>query len=145
MDAPLLLAYLEDALDHLLEVAERSGGRLNATPFEGTNSIGALVVHCCEVCEFWIGHIALGRESHRDRDAEFVHVAAMPELVERVARTRRQVRDDLEALAAGEGRPSELRQFAIGGGSDESVVLYALKELQQHLGHAELTLDALRD
>jgi uncharacterized protein (DUF952 family) len=104
--------------------------------------VGALVLHCTEVCEFWLGHLVMGRPSHRDRDAEFVATPSLQELRDRVARTSAQVRRDLAAVAGGEGgHPSELRVFAVGDGSDEDLVLYLLKELHQHLGHAELSAD----
>jgi uncharacterized protein (DUF952 family) len=136
-------AYVEHALEHLLGVAERVGPRLHDRPAgEHTNSVGALVLHCTEVCEFWLGHLVLGRPSTRDRDAEFVATPSLQELRERVARTTAQVAADLQAVAAGEGgHPSELRVFAVGDGSDEDLVMYLLKELHQHLGHAELSAD----
>lgn len=139
----LYAAYVEHALEQLLGVAVRVGPRLHDRPAgPGTNSVGALVLHCTEVCEFWLGHLALGRPSHRDRDAEFVATPSLQELRDRVARTTAQVGRDLVAAAAGEGgHPSELRVFAVGDGSDEDLVLYLLKELHQHLGHAELSAD----
>lgn len=37
---------------------------LNKQPLtEGTNAISALVVHCCAVTEYWLGHVGLGRPS----------------------------------------------------------------------------------
>lgn len=139
----LYSAYVEHALGQLLGVAERVGPRLHDRPAgERTNSVGALVLHCTEVCEFWLGHLVLGRPSARDRDAEFVATPSLKELRDRVARSTEQVARDLRAVAAGEGgHPSELRVFAVGDGSDEDLVLYLLKELLQHLGHAELSAD----
>ena len=139
----LYAAYVQHALQQLLGVAERVGPRLHDRPAgEHTNSVGALVLHCTEVCEFWLGHLVLGRPSTRDRDAEFVATLSLQELRDRVARTTAQVAADLRAVAAGDGgHPSELRVFAVGDGSDEDLVMYLLKELHQHLGHAELSAD----
>jgi uncharacterized protein (DUF952 family) len=143
MHADLHAAYVENALEHLLRVAERVGPRLHDRPVgERTNSVGALVLHCTEVCEFWLGHLALGRPSTRDRDAEFVATPSLVELRERVARAIEQAARDLADIEAGRGgHPSELRVFAVGDGSDEDLALYLLKELHQHLGHAELSAD----
>jgi uncharacterized protein (DUF952 family)/uncharacterized damage-inducible protein DinB len=136
-------AYIDAAFSKMLEAARRAEDRLNHRPFgEGTNSIGGLVVHCVEVCEFWLGHVALGRESRRDRDHEFRRRPTIDGLEQFVAAAGRQARADLEAIAEGEGRPSEVRDFLVGGPSDESLVLHVLEELYQHLGHMEITLDA---
>jgi uncharacterized protein (DUF952 family)/uncharacterized damage-inducible protein DinB len=136
-------AHIDAAFSKMLEAARRAEDRLNHRPFgEGTNSIGGLVVHCVEVCEFWLGHVALGRQSERDRDREFRRRPTMDSLEQLVAAAGRQARADLDAIGAGEGRPSEVRDFLVGGPSDESLVLHVLEELYQHLGHMEITLDA---
>lgn len=143
MNAELLSTFVDHALAQMLAVAERVGPRLNDRPLgPETNSVGALVVHCTEVCEFWLGHVVLGRPSVRDRDAEFHTSVALDELRDRVDRTSAQSAVDLAAIAAGGGgNPSELRAFALGDGSDSAMVLYMLKELHQHLGHMELAAD----
>jgi uncharacterized protein (DUF952 family) len=143
VDPELHAAYVENAFEHLLRVAERVGPRLHDRPVgEGTTSVGALVLHCAELCEFWLGHLALGRPSSRDRDAEFLATPSLEELRARVARARSQAAHDLREVAAGRGgHPSELRVFALGDGSDEDLAMYVLKELHQHLGHAELSAD----
>lgn len=144
MDGRVVGAYLESAFDQMLEVARRCGRHLDERPHgEGTNSVASLVVHCCEVTEFWIGHAALGRPSVRDRDAEFDARAGLVQLETRVGATVQQLREDLERLEAGEGVASDLRQFLPGGPGDDSVLLHVAEELFQHLGHMELTVDAL--
>jgi uncharacterized protein (DUF952 family) len=145
VDTDLVRVHVDDAFDHMLRVAARVGPRLNDRPVgPTTNSIGALVVHCAEVCEFWLGHVVLGRPSHRDRDAEFLAAPTMGELRARVTQARTQATWDLERIAAGEGgQPNELRAFALGDDSDDAMALYMLKELHQHLGHMELTADVL--
>jgi len=136
--------YLDSAFAAMLEVARRAGRHLNDRPLgEGTNTIAALAFHCTDVCEFWLGHVALGRPSARDRDAEFSRVLWLGELEEVVGVARARAASDLDALARGEGTPSDLRSLLPGGGTDESVVLHVLEELHQHLGHMESTLDAL--
>jgi uncharacterized protein (DUF952 family) len=137
--------YLDAALGDMVALAVRAGRHLNVRPHgKGTNSVGALVVHCCAVCEFWLGHVALGREDRRDRDAEFAARTQLVHLEAAIERTRRRSSQDLAALAVTPGRPSELRVQLPAGGSDRALVLHVLRELHQHLGHMELTIDALR-
>lgn len=141
-----LQGSFDRAFDGLLAAADRlDAAALNRRPHgEGTNAPAALVVHCCGVCEFWLGHVALGRPSHRDRDAELVAEATHAELRELVAATRTQVAADLDALDRGDGgMPNEVRAFLPGDGGDDEAVLHALEELYQHLGHLEVTADAL--
>ena len=37
-----------------------------------TNSAAVLVTHACASAVFWFEHVGLGRDSDRDRDAEFI-------------------------------------------------------------------------
>lgn len=145
LDPAAATASLHIAIDQLVAVVDRvTDDELNERPHgDHTNAIGALVVHCCAVCEFWLGHVGLGRPSDRDRDAEFSTAVPRSEALKRLAATRRQVEADLAALGAGEGRPHELRGVLPADGCDDAVVLHVVEELFQHLGHAELTADAL--
>ena len=146
MSAEVATTYVRHAFAQMLAVAARVGDPLvNEKPVgAATNSIAALVVHCCGVTERWLGHVALGRASTRDRDAEFRAVATVAELRELVARTTAQAEDDLRAIAAGDAvAGSPARSDLHGGGTDDSVVLHVLEELYQHLGHMEITADVL--
>lgn len=146
IDPNVTAAYLDLAFDRLLAGADAAGPRLDERPFGAdTNAVGAIVFHCCEVAEFWLGHVALGRPSHRRRDEEFSTALPLDELRERVGASRDQARRDVADLAAGRGQPSEIREFLpAGGGDDGSVVLHVIEELFQHAGQIDLTLDALR-
>lgn len=112
---------------------------------ERTNSAAGLVVHACAAAPYWFEHIGLGRPVERDRDNEFTARATVQELRDLLATTA----DRLTALAVDlEAGPTmtdhELRVFLHGDDrSDGSLVLHALEELFQHLGHLELTADAL--
>jgi uncharacterized damage-inducible protein DinB len=131
----------------MLEVADRLGDKkVNDRPLgPETNAVGALVVHCCEVTEFWIGRVALGRPSHRDRESEFSRTATVAELHATIDATIVKVREDLARIDEGSTHPDRtLRQFLEGGDeSDGAVVLHVLEELYQHLGHMEIAADAL--
>ena len=139
--------YLRHAYAQMLGVADRLGDELvNRRPHgEGTNAVAGLVVHCCGVTEFWLGHVALGRPTTRDRTAEFSTAATVAELHDLVARTLATAVDDLARLEAGEGNDRSGRRHHLldGDTSDASVVVHVLEEVYQHLGHMELAADAL--
>jgi uncharacterized damage-inducible protein DinB len=141
--------YVSMALDEMLEVAERVGEHLDERPLgPTTNAVGALVFHCTEVCEFWVGHVALGRPSDRDRDAEFSTALPLHDLRARVEATRAQLEVDLDAMTRDESRPPDPRRDEIRDAlvdpSDESIVMHLVEELFQHVGQMELTADVFR-
>lgn len=141
-------AYLRHALTQLLGVADRLGEpSINVRPLgPATSSVASLVVHCCGVADFWLGHVALGEPSTRDRGSEFSRTASLTELHDAVDATLDRVATYLARLDAGEGTEEAGRQVLRDGDtSDASVVLHVIEELFQHLGHAELTADALAD
>lgn len=139
---------MRHAFGQMLDVADRLGdGRVNDRPLGAdTNAVAALVIHCCAVTEFWIGHVALGRPTTRDRESEFSSTATGAELHTLVASTLAQVNEDLTAIDEGRTQPDRTgRQFLEGGDqSDGAIVLHVLEELYQHLGHVELAADALK-
>jgi uncharacterized damage-inducible protein DinB len=139
--------YVRLAFGQLLDVAERLGDtRVNERPHGGsTNAVAALIVHCCGVCEFWLGHVGLGRASDRDRESEFSATANVEELHALVDATVLQVTRDLESLeSAGPSPYAAPREHLVDGDrSDASLVVHVIEELFQHLGHAELAADAL--
>jgi uncharacterized damage-inducible protein DinB len=139
--------YARHAFTQMLDVADRLGDeRVNDRPLgPDTNAVAALVIHCCAVTEFWIGHVALGRPSQRHREAEFSSTATVAELRAMVDATLVQLGDDLAAIDEGRTQPDRTgRQFLEGGDeSDGAIVLHVLEELYQHLGHVELAADAL--
>ena len=139
--------YARHALHQMLAVADRLGEeRVNERPVGSTtNSVASLIVHCCGVAEFWLGHVGLGRPSQRSRDDEFAATATLAELSAMVAAALAQIETDLTAIGAG--TVSELaagRQFLLDGDeTDASLIVHVLEELYQHLGHAELAADIL--
>ena len=139
--------YLRHAFGQMLGVADRLGDdRVNDRPHgSDTNAVAALIVHCCAVTEFWIGHVTLGRPTSRDRESEFSATATVADLHATVEATLAQLADDLAAIDEGRVQPDRTgRQFLEGGDeSDGAIVLHVLEELYQHLGHMELAADAL--
>jgi hypothetical protein len=138
--------FIEHALQRMLEVADRLPvPAVNARPHrEATNSIASLVVHCCGVVEYWLGHVALGEPTTRDRDAEFDATATPAELHELVTSTLERTQYLLRRLDAGRAHRTPGRPVLYGGDrSDAAIVLHVLEECFQHLGHAELTADVV--
>lgn len=139
--------YVRLAFDRMLAVADRLGDeRVNERPIgPDTNAVAGVIVHCCGVSEFWLGHVGVGRDSDRDREAEFTRTATVAELHDLVAATVRQVDNDLVAIDAGATSAHiEGRQFlAVDQETDASLVVHVIEELFQHLGHCEIAADAL--
>ncbi len=139
--------YVRLAFDRMLAVADRLGDeRVSVRPIgPDTNAVAALVAHCCGVCEFWLGHVGLGRETHRDRDAVFSTTASVAELHALVGAALSQVETDIAAIDAGaESAHADGRLFLqVDPESDASLVLHVIEELFQHLGHCEIAADAL--
>ena len=139
--------YARLAFDQMVAVADRLGDeRVNERPIAPhVNSVASLIVHCCGVAEFWLGHVGVGRPSDRDRDAELAATASVAELHERVAACLAQLEADVEAIDAGVDSPNAegSQMLRVAPGDDASLVLHVTEELFQHLGHCEIAADAL--
>ncbi len=139
--------YVRRAFEQMLGVVDRLGDdRVNEQPIGPiTNAVAPLVIHCCGVAEFWLGHVGVGRESTRQREQEFSRRATVAELHEMVDAAQRQIDADLEAIEAGaESEYAAGRQFLSDDDrSDAALVLHVIEELFQHLGHCEIAADAL--
>jgi len=140
-------AYTRHAFAQMLDLTARLGDeKVNLRPHgPSTNTVAGLVFHCCELTRAWWAHVGLGEPSDRDRESEFAHTATVAELHEMVEETLAAADGYLQRMGAGESTPdSPYREFLPGGEtSDASLVLHVVEELFQHLGHMELTADAL--
>ena len=140
--------YIRHAFTQMLAVADRLGdARVNERPLgPQTNAVAALVIHCCGVTEFWLGHVGLGRASDRERESEFSATATVAELHTLVEATLTQLGEDLDRIMGGTAPDTNRagRVFLLDGDeSNGALVLHVVEELYQHLGHMELTADAL--
>jgi hypothetical protein len=137
--------YVEHAYRQVLDVVDRLGDeRMNVKPHgESTNTASALVAHSLGVLDFWLGHVGLDRPTDRVRDDEFVAELTVAEVHDRVEAGLAQAAADLRAMADHEERNSPWGDDLPGGTGDASLVLHILEEAYQHLGHLELTADAL--
>ena len=147
LDASTIDLYLRHAFSGMERVLDRLDDEMvNARPATwGTNSVAGLIVHCCELAPSWFELPGLGRDSVRDRDAEFAASATVAELRERIAVAVDRSSAVLVDFAAGPTVPDHpLRDFMPGTDrSDGALAIHVLEELFQHLGHMEVTADAL--
>jgi len=119
---------------------------VNARPGSwGTNSVAGLIVHCCELSPSWFEMPGLGREGHRDRDAEFAANETVAELRARIVEASDRTCELVEEFVVGPTASDHpFRAFMPGADrTDGALVLHVLEELFQHLGHMDVTADAL--
>lgn len=139
--------YLAHAFGGMERVLDRLDDDLvNRRPAPwGTNSVAGLVVHCCELTTSWFETPGLGRDSVRDRDSEFTTESTIAALRARVAATLDRCDSLVEEFDTGPtATDHEFRAFLPGGDtSDGALVVHVFEELFQHLGHMEVTADAL--
>ena len=147
LSADTLARYLEHAFSGMHRVLDRlDDDTVNRTPAGwGTNSVAGLVAHCCELAPSWFDAPGLGRPSVRDREAEFAATATVAELRGRIDAAVARCRILAHEFDAGPtATDHELRAFLPGGDhSDGALAVHVLEELFQHLGHMEVTADAL--
>ncbi|MBK8136512.1 MAG: DinB family protein [Chloroflexi bacterium] len=139
--------FFEDYLQALQTLSRDFQAAIAGLPVEaldwvpGTemNSLCALVVHTTAAARFWIGDVALGEDSRRDRDAEFkargmsaVDLAARFAALEDYARAALP-RITLADLSAQ--RPVPNRSMTTTAGW---AILHALEHTSLHLGHAQI-------
>lgn len=115
------------------EVLERSPG-------EGMNSIAALIVHLTGAERYWIGDVALGEASGRDRAAEF-HTTGVPleALQAKVGAATVYAHQALSRLTFRDLEqervsPRDGRKFTVAW-----ALLHALEHTALHLGHIQVT------
>jgi hypothetical protein len=147
LDAEGIQLYVRHAFAGMARVLDRlDDGSVNRKPVGwGTNSPAGLIVHCCELAPSWFEMPGLGRDSDRDRDAEFAAQATVAELRARLDTATERTCALVEEFDAGPTTTDHpFREFMPGTDrSDGALVLHVLEELFQHLGHLEVTADAL--
>lgn len=148
ISADALAGYVDRAVDQLSGIVTSLGDDLaNQRPdLPGANSPYVILRHCLGVMEYWGGHVVAGRESHRDRDAEFTASGRVAELAAAAQQAKLQFRAD--ALAADPQAPPQaphpqMRPHDLELRTQGHALLHVMEELTQHLGQAELTRDIL--
>lgn len=142
-----ICVYLRHAFGGMTRVLDRlDDERVNLRPEGwGTNSVAGLIVHCCELAPSWFEMPGLGRDSIRDRDAEFLATATVAELRHRIAvAVERSCVLATEFVTGPTAKNHPFRDFMPGTDrTDGGLAIHVLEELFQHLGHIEVTADAL--
>ncbi|MGP0029110.1 MAG: DinB family protein [Acidimicrobiales bacterium] len=147
---PAYLWFVDLALGEMVSILRRLGddGANRRPDLAGANTPYAIVTHCLGVLEFWGGATVAARAVTRDRAAEFRAEGTVEDLVGRVATARQRFEEDISGLdALAPPTPEVLSPGDAGvpyGQTKGAVLLHVMEELFQHLGHLELTRDALR-
>lgn len=135
--------YLErlKSLLHEFEVAiaDVPPDGLNWTPGPEMNSMAVLIVHTAGSTRFWIGDIALGDSSNRDRSSEFAaHELDAAALRARLTDLETYVENALPRLTdLAEVRP--VNRFDQETTTVAWALLHALEHAAQHVGHVQMT------
>lgn len=142
------LFFVHDALDGMTRIVSELGDeRANRRPeLPDANSAYQILTHSLGVVEFWVGHVIVGRENRRDRDAEFRSGGRVSDLVSRVEKTRQRLPGDLaraHPAAPVEGVAHQTWVPKDRVLTQEMVLIHVVRELCQHYGHMELTRDIL--
>ena len=113
---------------------------LDWVPGPGMNSLTVLVFHTTGSERYWIGDVAMGEFSGRNRDAEFAARDAGIEVL------RRRLEDSLTYAQDALVRlsPEQLGQERLAPSDGRKVtaawaVLHALEHASVHLGHIQMT------
>lgn len=141
------LFFIDRALDGMVDIVTDLGDDLaNRRPdFPGANSPFVILTHCLGVMEYYLAQAVVGRESDRDRDAEFRASGSAGDLASRARDVRARFVADIAALdAAAPPRlplrgPKNASRRTQGG-----VLMHVYEELSQHFGQMEITRDLLR-
>ena len=124
-------------------LADLSAEALNWRPIEGkddhiTNSLAVLTAHIAGAEHFWIAEVIGGRPATRDRDAEFVTVAATPaELLQILEKVSQETKEVLSALS--ESDMSDMRQARDRTVAVRWGILHVIDHTSLHLGHMQMT------
>jgi uncharacterized damage-inducible protein DinB len=116
---------------------------LNWRPIEDkdnlvTNSLAVMAAHVAGAEHFWIAEVIGGRPATRDRDAEFITVAATPaellQILQKVSQETKEVLSTLSESDLSETRQARDRTVAVRWG-----ILHVIDHTSLHLGHMQMT------
>lgn len=142
-------AHILGRMDKLAAlVATLDDDTFNASlPIPAINSLAVLLRHVTGSARYWLERVCLGRNYVRDRDGEFSAHCSVAEGLEIYRRDRAAIESALVELRSMDraGVPAAIptdkdRWWC---GSIEGVIVHVFHEAAQHLGHAEITRDAL--
>jgi len=124
-------------------IAELPAQALNWRPIEGkddhaSNSLAVLTAHIAGAEHYWIAEVIGDRVGTRDRDAEFVTVAAnaveIVSLLEKTAHETREVFSTLSESDLNRARQARGRTIPV-----RWCILHVIDHTALHLGHMQIT------
>lgn len=116
-------------------------------PIPAINTLAVLLRHVGGSARYWLEHVCLGRENVRDRAGEFSAAGTVKEELAIYREQRAIIAGCLKELqgvdrsAAPAVIPTDKDRWWCT--SIEGVIVHVFHEAAQHLGHAEITRDAL--
>lgn len=142
-----MLPFYQDLLERLgslhsdieLAIADLPPEALDWSPGPEMNSISVLIVHLTGAERYWIGDVACGLRSDRDRDAEFQTVGLTADLLRtRLRDSLAHARDAMDHLTLAdleEARPSwrDGNTYRVGW-----ALAHALEHTALHAGHVQI-------
>ncbi len=149
MNEPFFNEYLE-RLSNLLSAFQKEMQALPAqavdwTPGPETNSAAVLLAHTAGSLRYWIGDVALGEPSNRDRPAEFrTRGVAGAELLKRLEAVIGYAQEKLPRLQLSDLAAETAKQRGGQPVTRAWALLHALEHGYLHLGHIQLTCQLWR-
>jgi uncharacterized damage-inducible protein DinB len=138
------LERIEDVRNQVLSlIADLPAEALNWRPIEGkddhaTNSLAVLTAHIAGAEHFWIAEVVGGQLATRDRDAEFVTVAAnTADMISLLEKTAQETREAFAALS--ESDLNGTRQARDRIVPVRWCILHVIDHTALHLGHMQIT------
>ncbi len=143
------LYFVERAVRGMAGIVAELGDDLAGTKPDvpGANTAYALLTHCLGVIEYWAGQVNLGRDVHRDRDAEFVATGPVGDLLVRTDAVLAQFAADVadaDSNAAPALPPDDWARGPHRELDQAGVLMHVYEEVAQHHGQMEVLRDALR-
>jgi uncharacterized damage-inducible protein DinB len=145
MMEPFFVDYLERLQelnsDFIRTFDDLPAAALDWVPGAAMNSLCVLVVHTTAATRFWIGDVALGESSNRNRDAEFqARGLSVEALKARFATLEGYVTDGLGRITLADlSAERNFRYRDRQSGTAGWALLHALEHVGIHLGHAQIT------
>ena len=147
------LMFVDRALDGMMGIVEEMGDALaNSSPdlpnLKQANSPYAILFHCVGVYHYWVGTLVAGRNTDRDRPAEFIASGSVADLKKLVSALKLQFRTDLNSVDGGQSlaimpNPDYTPLPGYTQWTQGAVLIHVYEELAQHHGQMELTRDIL--
>jgi hypothetical protein len=140
------LFFVDESLDAMVRIVEALGDDLACSrpDIDSVNSPYVILAHCLGVLEDWGGRVVAGRETDRNRDAEFQACGLVTDLLARTSEARAQLAIDLEHFEpyeAPRGSVSDRDASLPLGSTQGGALVHLYSELAIHRGHIEICRD----